>query len=1302
MATLVLAGVGGALGASIGGGILGLSSVAIGKAVGATLGSVIDQRLLGGGSAAVEIGRRDSLRIMGSREGAPVPRLWGQMRLPGQIIWSSRFEEHVQSSGGGKGAPSAPEQREYSYSVSLAIALCEGPVTRIGRIWADGQVIDASRIDWRLHRGDEDQLPDPLIAASLPEGEAPAFRGTAYVVIENLGLGPYGNRIPQFSFEVMRRTDDGPEGADEPVRNIRAVALVPGTGEYALATEPVSFGGFKGEGRVANVNNDQGRPDAEVAIGNLVAEVPACEAVSLVVSWFGSDLRCGQCRVEPKVEQAGQDGVGMPWSVSGISRAEAAVVQQVEGRPGFGGTPADASVVQAIGALREAGQAVMFYPFLLMDIRPGNGLPDPWGGAEQPEAPWRGRITLSAAPGQGGSPDGTAAAGAEVAAFFGSAQPSDFAVVDGAVVYSGPDEASYRRFVLHYAHLCKAAGGVDAFCVGSELRGLTTIRDDAGFPVVDALRQLAAELRAILGPETRISYAADWSEYFGYHPADGSGDVLYHLDPFWADPNVDFVGIDNYMPLSDWRDGDAHADAAWGSIHDLDYLRANIEGGEGYDWYYPDAEARDAQIRAPIEDGAYGDPWVYRYKDIRNWWGRYHWNRLGGLREETATAWEPGLKPVWFTEMGCPAIDKGTNQPNVFLDPLSAESGLPHYSDGGQDVLIQRRYLQAMQSYWGDPANNPVSRVYDGPMIDMSRAFVWAWDARPYPDFPRRLAVWSDGRNHARGHWISGRTQLVELGDAVREICADAGLGAVDVSGLDGVLQGYVVADTETARQSLQPLMLAYGFDAFERDGVLVFRNRRGKAVRTLDPARMVVEGRETAPYELTRQPVSEAPERVRVGFVHPMQDYLDVAAEAQVAGAEAVHAAGSDLPLAMSHAEGSAVAARWLAETRVARDRVSLALPRSDMDLGAGDVVALALDGRPALFRIDRVEETAARRIEAVRVEAGIHDPVPLVPELVTGRGPNRDAAPHVEILDLPLLGGSDAERTLRVAATRTPWSGPLTVYAAAQDHDYAVAGTIERPSVMGTTLTDLEAAAAGRWAAQSVDVRVTGGALLSREAAEVLNGANALALRAPGARDWEVAQFRDAALVGPDTYRLSGLLRGQGGTEALIAPVLPAGADLVLLDGAALRPETALDWIGRERHFRVGPATRALSDPLFAHVVHTPGGAGLRPYAPAHLGAERSFFGTVALAWVRRTRLGGDNWFLREVALGETAERYLVRVLSGGSLLREAEVTSPGFSYTTEMQAADGAAGTLTFAVAQVSDTYGPGLEARITFDV
>src|SRR5690606_9891190 len=120
---------GAAIGQGIGGTVLGLSGAVIGRAVGATVGRVIDQRLLGTGARAVETGRIDRLRLQTAGEGAPVARLWGQMRVTGHVIWAAPLEEERNTSraGGGKGAARRASVTEISYRLSAAIALCEGP-----------------------------------------------------------------------------------------------------------------------------------------------------------------------------------------------------------------------------------------------------------------------------------------------------------------------------------------------------------------------------------------------------------------------------------------------------------------------------------------------------------------------------------------------------------------------------------------------------------------------------------------------------------------------------------------------------------------------------------------------------------------------------------------------------------------------------------------------------------------------------------------------------------------------------------------------------------------------------------------------------------------------------------------------------------------------------------------------------------------------------------------------------------------------------------------------------------------------
>jgi len=154
-------------------------------------------------------------------------------------------------------------------------------------------------------------------------------------------------------------------------RLVTGVALVPGTGEYALATEA------------------------------LEEELPNCGSVTMVVSWFGDDLRCGECQLKPKVEQRDVDGAEMAWSVSGLSRTTAEAVPRENDRPVYGGTPADDAVVEALRDLKTRGQRAVFYPFILMEQLDGNQLPDPWSGqVGQPRLPWRGRITTNLAPTQ--------------------------------------------------------------------------------------------------------------------------------------------------------------------------------------------------------------------------------------------------------------------------------------------------------------------------------------------------------------------------------------------------------------------------------------------------------------------------------------------------------------------------------------------------------------------------------------------------------------------------------------------------------------------------------------------------------------------------------------------------------------------------------------------------------------------------------------------------------------------------------------------------------------------------------------
>jgi hypothetical protein len=472
MAQLILGGLGRALGGGLG--------AALGQAIGGTL----DRAAIAGLQPARQVGPRlRELQVMGAAEGAPMAAVFGRARVAGQVIWAARFKERriERQAGGGKGGPKTVE---YRYSLSFAVALCEGPIDGIGRVWADGKPMDSSGVALRLYRGGEDQTPDPLIEAV--EGQAPAYRGCAYVVFEDLPLEPYGNRPPQLSFEVFRRP--AAEGGLE--ERLKEVCLIPGAGEFVYATEVIHRRDGLTRLTAENVNNGDGRPDLLVSLDQLQAHLPNLEAVTLVVAWFGTSTDAGLCQIKPGVEQGGKTTLPWSWRAGGVGRGAAHLISEHDGGPAYGGTPADRAVLQAIAELKARGLRVTLYPFILMDCA---------------GYPWRGRIVGEAA---------------DIPDFFGSASPGDFTADGLAAAYSGPAEWSLRRMVLHHAKLAEMAGGVDGFLIASELRGVTAIRDGDAFPAVEALRDLAADCRTMLGSETAIGYAADWSENTGVRNQD--------------------------------------------------------------------------------------------------------------------------------------------------------------------------------------------------------------------------------------------------------------------------------------------------------------------------------------------------------------------------------------------------------------------------------------------------------------------------------------------------------------------------------------------------------------------------------------------------------------------------------------------------------------------------------------------------------------------------------------------------------------------------------------------------------------
>lgn len=198
-------------------------SVAMGASLGYAAGSIIGSLLFPPDPIQQHGPKLKEVTVTGSEYGVPVTRLWGGVRVPGNIIWSSGLKEHEHTEtvtqGGFLGwGGQETKITTYTYTMDLAVGLCEGELDNLTRIWAGHRVILDRRgentsgwqkepwLRYTLYDGTETQDPDPLMVRALGEGNVPAYRGLAYIVFKDFDLTEFGNLLPNLEFELWRST----------------------------------------------------------------------------------------------------------------------------------------------------------------------------------------------------------------------------------------------------------------------------------------------------------------------------------------------------------------------------------------------------------------------------------------------------------------------------------------------------------------------------------------------------------------------------------------------------------------------------------------------------------------------------------------------------------------------------------------------------------------------------------------------------------------------------------------------------------------------------------------------------------------------------------------------------------------------------------------------------------------------------------------------------------------------------------------------------------------------------------------
>ncbi|MGC0372127.1 MAG: hypothetical protein DGJ47_000832, partial [Rickettsiaceae bacterium] len=1265
------------------------------------------------------------LRVQSSAYGETISKLYGSMRLSGNVIWANDITE--KKPGGG----------DYQYSITMAIAICEGPVDEVSKIWADGKLVPASVLsqdtgdgkssgkspnkgNLNIHLGDEEQMPDSIIAKIKGHENFPAYRGLCYVVIRDFSLAPYGNRIPNFSFEVKRVVRCPPEVEDK----IKEVILIPGSGEFVYGTKICYKQYLKKSGHsilvdrveAMNTHNVQGKANVLVALDQMQQTLPNLQWVGLVVTWFATSSRVKGCRIVPKVEFEFSKKIRMvpnDWSVAGINRKCAEqVLYFSDNKPTYGGTPSDKTITDLCQELRARGMKIMLYPMVFVDeIEPSPKI-------------WRGRIR----------PEGGVGGAAEVSKWFNK-------------------DDGYNRFIKHYATLTR--GLVAAFIIGSEMIGMTSYKhNDGSFPAVDEFVKLAATVKSIVSSNCLVSYAADWSEY--HHTKGG----WYNLDPLWSSRNIDFVGIDAYFPLTEDLNPDEITD---------DLIYNGWESGEGWDYYCEGEERKHVNFNG----------YDYAWKNVEYWWSHQHTNPDGNL-----TAWRPKMKPIWFTEFGFPSVDGASNQPNVFYDPTSSESFFPRCSKGKVDFFAQRQALNASLNYLEDRCQK------QGKSELVPRRFVWTWDARPFPTWPDYQQVWCDAPLWKTGHWINGKIGQSLLSSIVAELLDATGIAknCYDTSRLRNIVSGYVISEHMSVREAIEQLQAAYFFDVVESDGVLKFMPILGKMTTAkISSEELIPANSDSAleTIEINLHQELELPQKLSISHINQSRNYDNSITSAYRQTVNSKEQLNLSLPIILSSKEAQNMAELMLYNIWQERMSYQLTLPFRYAYLQPTDVIEIIDKAqgfthqmhitKMDMYRASQVKISAKRYSSKIFGES-IDEQQYLLTEdedifsyeyylqqiecaplfksilgklysIVTdylsssntehnaqdilSNMPNLQINTHLEIINAPTLEAygimvddkshhnpiiylaAISEKPVIGSEVVDSWSGAQIYYSMADsevdsqditnhninlDESYQLLANIEKQATMGYALDKLPAAPSTIIDRNSsIRVQLLHGSLNSITDSAFFSGGN-MAMLAN-----ELIQFQKAELINKkeNIYQLSILARGLHGSEHAISQHQDNDR-FVLLDESLVAVQLDQSFIDHLMSFKAvsSGSNLASSNKITAKCT----AENLKPLSPVHLKANKVIKDNAktpndpdifyTLTWIRRGRYNAGWRSNIEAPLGEETELYHLEIKRHGKIIAKFETSKPEKIFKLKQSISDD----LTVTIYQVSAIVGRGYKAVI----
>jgi hypothetical protein len=354
---------------------------------------------------------------------------------------------------------------------------------------------------------------------------------------------------------------------------------------------------------------------------------------------------------------------------------------------------------------------------------------------------------------------------------------------------------------------------------------------------------------------------------------------------------------------------------------------------------------------------------------------------------------------------------------------------------------------------------------------------------------------------------------------------------------------------------------------------------------------------------ELTRGQETELPQALKWQVARADEDYDAALVEARRITVDTTRIASESFPMAVPPEEAERRCRRALMEAWVGRETAAFRLPPSRLALDPADAIRLEHDGRLVDLRLVSIADAEARGIEAVRQDRATYDLPPGDPRAASLTRAVVFGAPDAVLMDLPQLTEDQPAHRPLVAAHAVPWPGEMAVFRSPSTDGFELLTTFGTRARIGTLVSDFYAGPTSRFDLGNVlVVDLLTGTLESVTDLTLFGGANALAIEsAPGV--WEIVQAGAAELAGAGPVSSDPAPARPARHRGRHGQSRPAGARVVVLDDSLASLPIAEADLGIPWNWRIGPASRPVSDETYVAQAFTPAGVGLRPFSVAHV---------------------------------------------------------------------------------------------------